>query len=95
MLDLEKLKKEEILKNLEPMFKRAKKEGKWFHSYIQDIIFSPKELREDQANGKYIWGPDNWELVNPKEELKDLEHVAKCAQKDVERFKARMKAQTH
>lgn len=84
--------KDEILKSLEPLFKKAEKEGKWFSIPSQDVILSPKELREDQARGAFIWGADSWELVDPKKHLKELEHVAKCAQEDVEQFKARMNA---
>jgi hypothetical protein len=88
----DELLKDEIIKGLEPLFERAEKKGLWFENSSNDVILSPKELREHHAQGTFIWGASSWELVDPKKHLKDLEHVAKCAQKDVERFKARMKA---
>ena len=85
--------KEQIIKSLEPMFEKAEKEGKWFRSVGgSDTWLSPKELRKNLEMGFFIWGAKNWKLVDPKERLKDLEHTAKCAQYDLEQFKARMKA---
>lgn len=86
--------KEDIIKSLEPLFKKAEKNGSWFRakSGLVDLLRSPKELRDDMSHNTCIWGPAAWELVDPKKELKELEHVAECARKDVERFKARMKA---
>lgn len=54
-----------IIKALEPMFKQADAEGLWFRSSYQDIWLSPDELRRYQADGKFVWGPINWELRNP------------------------------
>lgn len=64
--------KEAILKSLEPMFKRAEKEGLWFHSAYQDMWVSPKELRDYQKDNRFIWGIDNWELRDPEEKINVL-----------------------
>jgi hypothetical protein len=64
--------KEEILKTLEPLFIKADKEGLWFHSAYQDMWFTPNELREQQANGRYLWGAVNWELRSPQVKIDEL-----------------------
>lgn len=57
----------EILKELEPLFKKAEKYGLWFYCNYQDLWFSPNELREEHKNGKFIWGSVNWKLRDPIE----------------------------
>lgn len=61
---------------LEPLLQRAEKEGKWLRCTYQGIEFSPKELREENANGHFCWGPVNWFLFDPKEKLRDPEEEA-------------------
>lgn len=63
--------KESILKSLEPLFSQAEKEGLWFRSNYQHIELSPKELKVEHANGRFIWGFSNWNLFDPKTLLKD------------------------
>lgn len=65
-----------IRDSLEPLFTQAEKEQLWFRSRYQGIWLTPNELRENQAEGKFIWGPSNWELRNPEEELARLYKVA-------------------
>lgn len=60
--------KEDILKSLEPLFKQALSEKKWFLSTYQAMEFSPKELRERHLKGELIWGPSNWRLIDPPKE---------------------------
>lgn len=58
---------DEILKNLEPLFTEAIANGKWFWNRYSDSWFSPDEMRYQHSQGKFIWGPANWELRNPEE----------------------------
>ena len=58
---------DDILQSLEPLFRKAERECLWFRSPYQDLWFSPAELRANQANGRFIWGPENWELRDPIE----------------------------
>jgi len=64
---------DEVLDGLEPMFKEAEEKGLWFYCFYQAMWFSPTELREEQANGKFRWGAVNWKLRNPQDELKSLD----------------------
>lgn len=48
---------------------QARAEGKWLWCHYQDIWFSPDQLDEQNAVGKFIWGPVNWQLRDPKERL--------------------------
>lgn len=81
-----------ILESLEPLFKEAAEDGLWF--YYQGIaglmIFSPKELKAKHAEGKMIWGPSNWRLVDPSKDLRNLKQSAIRAKKEVKKFEARI-----
>lgn len=54
-----------ILKLLEPLFEQAVKNRKWFYCSYQGMIFSPRELRDRHNKGELIWGPVNWQLIDP------------------------------
>lgn len=63
----EAAKREYILSLLAPMKEQARREGKVFrkvgmHSYIE---LTPDKLDEHNANGEFLWGPDNWRLADP------------------------------
>lgn len=60
-------KKEQIIKSLQPLFEKAEKEDLWFYSNKIGVIwFSPAELKQNHDRGKFLWGPDNWELRDPE-----------------------------
>lgn len=70
---------EELMK---PLFAKAEAEGLWFQSNYQGIWFSPKDLRQQQASGKFRWGPVNWQLLPyttylREEKLPELELMVK------------------
>lgn len=50
---------------LEPLIREAEREGKWLLCSYQQILFSPKELRDQNSKGNFRWGPVNWRLVDP------------------------------
>jgi hypothetical protein len=54
-----------ILESLKPLFEKAEKEGLWFKSGYQQLLFSPVELKKLHKEGRYIWGPINWALIDP------------------------------
>ena len=83
--------KELVLSTLNPLIEKAEKEGMWLVSKYQSIWFSPKELREQNAKGSYLWGAVNWVLDDPIKELAYLEKKVIEAQRNVEDFKRRMK----
>lgn len=83
--------KEKILKSLEPLFKKAESEGLWFNSNYQDMWYTPKELREKQSQGFYIWGIDNWTLRNPQDRIDILEMCIKDLETEKFHFIERIK----
>lgn len=87
------MEREAILKTLEPLFERAEKEGLWFHCGYQDLWFSPKELRENQANGRFVWGLPNWELRNPLEKIESLERLKSNIDGQIREIQKRMKSE--
>jgi hypothetical protein len=50
---------------MEPIFQQAIREKKWFLSTYQGILMSPAELRKSHNEGRLLWGPVNWRLVDP------------------------------
>jgi hypothetical protein len=89
----------EIDKLMAPLFERAEREGLWFYtSYqdlwfytsYQDLWFSPEELRKAQREGRFRWGPGNWQLRAPEEYLRDREQTLEAAQARLEAAKARV-----
>ena len=83
--------KEEILKGLEPLFKQAEQEGKWFYISYQQLWFSPQELRKEQAAGSFVWAACNWKLRDPYVALQGLDQKIADARKDKLEFENRMK----
>lgn len=59
--------KASIIESLEPLFKEAAENGKWFYSPYQGMWFSPQELRKEHSSGRLCWGPSNWMLRDPGE----------------------------
>ena len=82
--------KEITLNGLEPLFEQAEKEGLWFYSSYQDMWFSPKELRDCHAHGRFIWGAVNWQLRNPQEKIDLLERQKVNIDKQIEEFREEM-----
>jgi hypothetical protein len=75
--------KEQILKNLEPLFEEAYETGKWFRSNYQGIWFHPDKLKENQAKGYFVWGPVNWKLGYPPEDERGETYVEQFERKRV------------
>lgn len=55
-------KKDPIIESLMPMYKEAIEKKLWFHCKYQDLWFSPRQLFQANKSGRFIWGPQNWEL---------------------------------
>lgn len=47
---------EDLLANLEPMFREAEEKKLWFYCSYQSMWFSPQELRERHEEGRFVWG---------------------------------------
>lgn len=59
---------------MQPLFEKAIREGLWFYAVYQALWFSPEELETANNNGKYLWGPFNWQLRNPQQKMEELEN---------------------
>lgn len=70
--ELDKSEVQAIHDGLKPLFEQAEKEQLWFWNRYQSMWFTPAELREQQAEGKWVWGAPNWTLRHPSEELTRL-----------------------
>lgn len=71
------------------LLKEAREKKLWLYTSYQGMWFSPDELEKSQQEGKFRWGPSNWELRDPIQKLQELEKNVCDAQKNVERFKIR------
>lgn len=69
----DKIKIQSILDELEPLFEKAVKENLWFHCNYQDLWYSPAYLRQCHKEGRFIWGTVNWELLDPRKQLYNIE----------------------
>jgi MoxR-like ATPase len=84
--------KQRILEGLKPLFEKARKEKLLFRSYYQSLIFIPDELEKAQAEGRFVWGPSNWELVHPGNIKAALEDEIDTAKREYQSFLDRLQA---
>lgn len=77
-------------KNLSHLFKIAEEQGLWFYSHYQQMWFSPRELKEQQSRGHFVWGAVNWELRDPKIKLKQFEREIEELEKQKKEFELRL-----
>lgn len=84
------MEKEQILKELEPLFIKAEKEGLWFYSPYQQMWFTPKELKKAHNEGRFVWGIPNWELRSPYEKITELETLKRNIEKQIEDVKSKI-----
>lgn len=66
------------------LFAKARAEGLWFFCSYQQLWFTPGELEEHQRNGRFRWGPINWQLRPPSELIEQKERAEKEAQQELE-----------
>lgn len=69
------------------MFERAEREGLWFYCAYQDLWFSPERLRQEQADGRFRWGPVNWSLRPHSERVQEAERRVVEAELELERIR--------
>lgn len=79
---------------MEALLRRAESEGAMLYTAYHDLWFTPKELREAQADGRFRWGAVNWAirpasdfLDKTARKLKDAEREHMTAVMRVERMK--------
>ena len=73
---------------MEDLFEQAEREGLWFFTSHQQIWFSPRELKEQRAQGRFRWGVSNWQLRDPSEYLLQAQRELEAAQKHFDGVKA-------
>lgn len=82
----DKQRKQNILEQLEPLFKEAEEKKLWFYSRYQSMWFSPEELRDHHEHGTFIWGPRNWKLRDPEERLNELYEERKIINRSIRKL---------
>ena len=60
-----------IMVELESLCKQAEDNKQWLYNSYTDIWLSPNELRQNNREDSFLWGPPNWELRNPYEKLNE------------------------
>ena len=78
--------KNEILQGLNPLYEKAEKERLWFFCDYQNLWYSPKELRQLQSEGRFVWGAANWKLRNPMERVEEMEETIENLTKKYDAF---------
>jgi hypothetical protein len=84
--------RQSIRELMKPMFAEAEDKGLWFYTSYQGLWFSPKQLRELQDAGRFLWGPVNWQLRQPRERATDAEQAAIVAIAEAKRIAAEVTA---
>jgi hypothetical protein len=78
----------ETVLTMEDLFERAKRDGLWFYTAIHQLWFSPRELKELRALGRFTWGAAYWELRDPQEYLLEAQREFDRAKEHFEGVKA-------
>lgn len=81
---------EKVVKALQPLFEKANKKELWFYNQNMDIWFSPQELKKYQDEGRFLWGPDSWQLRSPNERIAELDGRIKMMESEMFSFKRRI-----
>lgn len=72
---------------------KARKEGKWIQAWHDpDVLFTPDELLEKQAQGK--WGyyiTANWKLVSPQDIINHAKEMVKYHKDVVKRLERKLR----
>lgn len=80
------------MKELEELIRRAETEDLWLCCVVDpDTVFTPKQLRRENAEGRFRWGPSNWVLVIPENEIRRRERAIENMKSKYEAFRRRMR----
>ena len=75
---------------MQPLFEKAERENLIFYSRYQGLYFTPKELRDNQKNGRFRWGAANWELRSRTSKIEKLEENVTREQLELDKMKKRL-----
>lgn len=91
--DAESKETESIIVSLQPLIQQARQEGKWLQCtsfHHPEVFMSPDEFDAAIKMGRFIWGPVNWVLRDPTDELARLNSAIERSIKQRDDFFARM-----
>jgi hypothetical protein len=80
-----------VIEMLAEMIEQARHEKKWFYCDYQGLWFSPDELEKHNANGRFLWGPINWQLRDPRERAEQLDHQIETLRRERDRIIAMLR----
>lgn len=81
-----------LSEDLTKMVKEARDQGLWLWMSYHDLWFSPDELAEAHAKGRFLWGRVNWKLRHPRELLQQAEKAVEAAKQNLTRIEQRISA---
>lgn len=81
---------EAIRMMLRPLIESARSRGMWLWCSYQDLWFSPDELEAKNSQGRFLWGPINWILRDPREHIQQLEHKIERAEDNLTTLRQRV-----
>ena len=82
-------------KDLYNLIQKAITERKWLWCSHQNMWFTPEILLQENRNGKYIWGINNWILRDPLERLAEVDIRVRSAIVERDYVLKLMKEETH
>lgn len=65
----------------------AKRQNKWVFCHYQRLWFSPDELAVQRRKGRFLWGPQNFEIRDPAEGIAERRKAVCDAEAALEEFK--------
>jgi hypothetical protein len=80
--------------DLVAMLERAKREKLWFFCSYQELWFSPAELENAWAEGRFRWGAVNWKLRQPAKHLAELAEDVQQAERQQQEFAQKLARST-
>lgn len=83
--------KETVKAEVASLCEIARAKNKWLHCHYQDLWFTPDELLEQNANGRFIWGARNWSISDPEEGIHKLDNEVLHAQRRLDNLRDRVK----
>ena len=75
---------------LRGLIESARSRGMWLWCSYQDLWFSPDELEAKNSQGKFLWGPINWILRDPRDHIQQLEQKIERAEDDLTTLRGRV-----
>lgn len=81
---------ENVFRLMKPLLQKARDNNCVLRSRYQGIYFTPDELEAAWKDGRFVWGPVNWDLVSCDEARRRHRLEVEEAQRNLDSFSDRV-----